>query len=121
MKKDNLERFVRDNREAFDDKEPTNDLWLKLEASLDKQVLIEATPFREVHKNKEHFGGQQIGWPNLNWRVAASIAVLLLAGCFLYINHQYGVAQQPMLVAASPVTPKKWCSTPGLSTINGPN
>jgi hypothetical protein len=102
MKKDNLERCVRDNREAFDDKEPTNDLWLKIEAGLDKQVPDKSNPFRAVHKNRGQSSGQQIGWPILNWRVAASIAVLLLAGCFYYINHQYGVAQQPLLVATSP-------------------
>lgn len=102
MKKDNLERFVRDNREAFDDKEPTHDLWLKIEAGLDKQVPDRSKPFGEVYINRWRAGGQQIGWPNLTWRVAACVAVLLLAGCFLYVNHQYGVSQQPMLVAASP-------------------
>ncbi len=102
MKKDNLERFVRDNREAFDDEEPAHDLWLKIEAGLDKQVPDRSNPFREVHKNRWQSGGQQIGWPMLNWRVAASIAMLLLAGCFFYVNHRYGVAQQPLLVAASP-------------------
>jgi hypothetical protein len=107
MKKDNLERFVRDNREAFDDKEPTSDLWLKIEAGLDKQMPDRGNPFRAVHRNSGLPGGQQIGWPSLNWRVAASIAVLLLAGCFYYVNHQYGVAQQPLLVAASPVYAKE--------------
>ncbi len=102
MKKDNLERFVRDNREAFDDKEPAHDLWLKIEAGLDKQVPDRSNPFRAVHTHSGKAGGQQIGWPILNWRVAASVAVLLLAGCFFYMNHQYGVAQQPLLVAASP-------------------
>ena len=91
MKKDNLERFVRDNREGFDEKEPTHDLWEKIEAGLDKQLPDRRHPFRQVHKNRPFSGGQQIGWPTLNWRVAASIAVLLLAGSFFYINRQYGV------------------------------
>ncbi len=34
MKKDRIERFVRDNREAFDSHEPTPDLWARLEARL---------------------------------------------------------------------------------------
>lgn len=107
MKKDNLERFVRDNYEAFNDKEPPGRLWEKLEEELDKQVPDRHNPFRQVHKNRLLSGGHQIGWPVLHWRVAASIAVLLLAGCFLYMNRQYGVAHQPELVAASPTYAKE--------------
>ncbi|SOD95886.1 hypothetical protein SAMN06269250_5031 [Spirosoma fluviale] len=129
MKKDNLERFVRDNREAFDDKEPPNSLWQKIEAGLDKQQADRDTPFRQIHINpvqtdNEEFGasrtmpsktdngrsrlaGRQIGWPSLDWRVAASVAVLLLASAFLYMNHEYGVAHQPEVVAASPLYAKE--------------
>ncbi|AQG82619.1 hypothetical protein [Spirosoma montaniterrae] len=112
MKKDNLERFVRDNREAFDDHEPPNDLWQKIERGLDTPPgttrLNGQSPFRQVHSNAEQinnsrFGGLQIGWPNMDWRVAASVALLLLAGGFWYMNHQYGVTQQPDVVAASPM------------------
>ncbi|MVM39800.1 hypothetical protein GO730_22955 [Spirosoma sp. HMF3257] len=116
MKKDKLERFVRDNHEAFD-KEPPVDLWKKIEAGLDKSSLDKlqpeqtglnmASPFLEVHRNRSLTGGRQIGWPNLDWRVAASIAVLLLAGCFLYMNQQYGVTHQPEIVAASPTYAKE--------------
>lgn len=127
MKKDNLERFVRDNREAFDDREPPNSLWQKIEQGLDKQQSDRDTPFRQIHINpiqagdaqtngsvaepsrpgKSQLGGLQIGWPSLDWRVAASIAVLLLAGAFLYMNHEYGVAHQPEVVAASPLYAKE--------------
>ena len=132
MKKDKLERFVRDNREAFDDREPPNDLWRKIETGLDNRQPTQAapiqrfpagtgpdngSPFQQVHKNPFRTGGsrtggfrfrsQQIGWPSLDWRVAASIAVLLLAGSFLYVNYQYGVAHQPEVVAASPVYAKE--------------
>jgi hypothetical protein len=129
MKKDNLERFVRDNREAFDDKEPPNSLWQKIEQGLDKQQADRDTPFRQVHINPVQAtegvtGGtrpihsktdngrsglttRQIGWPSLDWRVAASIAVMLLAGAFLYMNHEYGVAHQPEVVAASPLYAKE--------------
>jgi hypothetical protein len=112
MKKDKLERFVRDNHEAFDDKEPSLDLWKRIEAGLDKSSLDKpkleqaglgtASPFLQVHKNRSLAEGRQIGWPILDWRVAASIAVLLLAGCFLYMNQQYGVTKQPEVIAASP-------------------
>lgn len=110
MKKDNLERFVRDNREAFDDKEPPGDLWNKIETGLNKQRSDRETPFQQIYKNPSKLGrsglGRQIGWPNLDWRVAASIAVLLLAGAFLYMNQQYGVTRQPEVVAASPTYAK---------------
>ena len=117
MKKDNLERFVRDNREAFDDKEPPANLWYKIETGLTKQVTSahsagqnglnhaepgKASPFQQLHRNPSRFGRRQIAWPALDWRVAASVAVLLLAGSFLYMNYQYGVTHQPEVVAASP-------------------
>lgn len=132
MKKNNLERFIRDNREDFDNKEPSGSLWQKIEASLggpglersdvsgpglerpgldgpglDKQQPGTSMPFRQIHRNHSQLGGKQIGWPNLDWRVAASIAILLLAGCFLYMNQQYGVTHQPEVVAASPTYAKE--------------
>lgn len=134
MKKNKLERFVRDNREAFDDREPpVNDLWRKIETGLDEQQLNQtgpnqASPFRQIHKNPlwsgkrlrigwsrlnwSGSGGELLNWPGLDWpgldwRVAASIAVLLLAGSFLYVNHQYGVSHQPEVVAASPIYAKE--------------
>lgn len=117
MKKDNLERFVRDNREAFDDKEPPNNLWQRIEAGLDKQQPNRESPFTQIHKTPDQIlpsdgkgsrmGGRQIGWPSLDWRVAASIAVLLLAGAFMYMNQQYGVTHQPDVVAASPMYAKE--------------
>lgn len=106
MKKDNLERFLRDNREAFDNKEPSDALWKKIETGLTNQQPEQASPFREIYKNQGLSAspkrGFQIGWPSLDWRVAASVAIFLLAGCFLYINRQYGVVSQPNVVAASP-------------------
>ena len=106
MKKDNLERFIRDNREAFDNKEPSDALWKKIETGLANQQPEPVSPFREIYKNSVLSAspkrGFQIGWPSLDWRVAASVAVFLLAGCFLYMNRQYGVVSQPNLVVASP-------------------
>lgn len=122
MKKNNLERFIRDNREDFDDKEPSGSLWQKIDAGLEgtslhktdtagpgqnKQQSDTVLPFRQIHRNHSQSTGRQIGWPNLDWRVAASVAVLLLAGCFLYMNQQYGVANQPEVVAASPTYAKE--------------
>lgn len=104
MKKDNLERFVRDNREAFDDREPPNGLWQKIETGLNEQPggtsVKSNSPFRQIHRNS---AGNVPGSGWLNWRVAASVAVLLLVGGFWYVNHQYGVVRQPEVLAASPV------------------
>lgn len=112
MRKDNLERFIRDNREAFDDKDPPSKLWQNIEAGLTEQQtgnqkLRPLTPFQEVHVNRSRFGSRQIGRPILDWRVAASIAVLLLAGSFFYMNYQYGVTHQPEVVAANPTYAKE--------------
>ncbi|MBD2754788.1 hypothetical protein [Spirosoma validum] len=120
--KNNLERFVRDNREDFDDKEPSAKLWQKIEAGLDKTSLDrtgldnpglnrqepnKTSPFQQIHRNHSQSSGRQIGWPFLDWRVAASIAVLLLLGGFLYMNQQYGVTKQPEVVAANPTYAKE--------------
>ncbi|GAB4019486.1 hypothetical protein [Spirosoma koreense] len=122
MKKNNLERFIRDNREDFDDKEPSASLWQRIEAGLDGQELGKDTsnvspltgpqldpsaPFRQIHRNQAQAGSRQIGWPRLDWRVAASVALLLLAGSFLYMNRKYDVARQPEVVAASPTYAKE--------------
>ncbi len=116
MNKDHLKRFVRDNHEAFD-REPPADLWQKIEAGLDKQQPIQAgplqagpiqarpaivSPFGQVHVQRSGFLRRPWGWA-----VAASVALLLLAGIFLYMNHQYGVAHQPEVVAASPAYAKE--------------
>jgi len=108
MKKDNLERFVRDNREAFDDREPSDELWGKIETSLEKASSNHVrsghtSPFQQVRKRYPTQWARVI----LDWRMAASVAVLLLAGSFLYMNYQYGVAHQPEILAASPTYAKE--------------
>ena len=108
MKKDNLERFVRDNREAFDDQEPSGDLWGRIKTGLEKNPPNHVdsdytSAFQQVHKSYSTLWTQVI----LDWRVAASVAVLLLAGSFLYVNYQYGVAHQPEIVVASPTYAKE--------------
>ncbi|WP_199736661.1 hypothetical protein [Fibrisoma montanum] len=109
MKKDNLERFVRDNREAFDDAEPPMGLWSKIESGLGGPGLADpignerddTLSGRVVPLNGNAARGAG-GWFNLNWRVAASIAVLLLAGTLLYKNYQPKTAAPSELVAAGP-------------------
>lgn len=114
--KNNLERFIRDNREDFDAFEPPKDLWTRIESGLttndNVRPLHGRTPGRGSFQNQtngEHpFGSHFTSWHRLNWRIAASIALLLLAGGFFYVNQRYGVTEQPEVVAVSPSYAKEF-------------
>ncbi len=118
MKKDNLERFVRDNREAFDDREPPSDFWQRIETGLggptDTNGPIASTPtapgnpepvapnpampFTQIHRNTRTWGN----WLT-SWQAAAAVAVLLLVGGAFFLNNRYGVTSHPeVAVAAGP-------------------
>ena len=78
MKEDNLEKFVRDNRMAFDDLEPSMELWNKINPSAPKKV----------------------NWFKIVYSVAASVA-LLIGAYFIFNmtqNDQKFIAQQPKVV-----------------------
>lgn len=76
MKKDRLERFIRDNREAFDAHEPAGDLWARLEQRLGPE---------EPHNGREvAFQPETLPrWNNVFrrnpwvWRSAASLLLVL--------------------------------------------
>lgn len=76
MKKDRLERFIRDNREAFDAHEPAGDLWARLEQRLGP----EAPPNGRVVSFKPE---TLLQWNNVFrrnpwvWRGAASLLLVL--------------------------------------------
>lgn len=118
MKKDNLERFVRDNREAFDDREPPSDFWQRIETGFggptDTNGPIASTPtapvnpepvapnpampFTQIHRNTRTWGN----WLT-SWQAAAAVAVLLLVGGAFFLNNRYGVTSHPeVAVAAGP-------------------
>lgn len=95
--KDRLERFVRDNREAFDDYEPSNDLWKKIEKETAKQQP----------KGKRLNGKiMSLGGPKFAWRIAASIAIVFTIS-YLAFNYGKSVAQNPDIVALSPTYAKE--------------
>lgn len=111
--KDKLERFIRDNREDFDTEEPRPDLWSKIEQGI--TIPEPKSTDEPVHRlnsraegrpslNGQLWGGKAF----FNWQVAASVAVLLLAGAFLYLNYQYRVTEQPEVVAVSPAYAKEF-------------
>jgi len=122
--KNNLERFIRDNREAFDADEPSIDLWARIEPGITQPELqSDAEPVTHQVKmgfvgneapepirkplNGKPFVGKQRGW-GFNWWAAASVAMLLLTGGFWFLNHQYGVTEQPEVVAVSPSYAKEF-------------
>ncbi len=94
---DKLERYIRDNREAFDDYEPSKDLWKKIEA--------------ETAKNQPKSKGLMgkivaFGSPKIALKIAASIAILLTIS-YLAFNYGKSVAQNPEIVALSPTYAKE--------------
>lgn len=118
--KNNLERFIRDNREAFDADEPPMDLWARIEPGITQPEAITYTGENEPAKpievdnepirkplNGKPFHFKQNGW-GYNWWVAASVAILLLTGGFWFLNRQYGVTEQPEVLAVSPTYAKEF-------------
>ena len=119
----NLERFVRDNREDFDNPEPSPDLWAKIADKLPADTTtttaadaqpgaVAYTPQPETEATAPRIGvihplnGHTVRGSNggrwRGWAVAASVTLLLLAGGFWGLNHRYGVTEQPDVVAVSP-------------------
>lgn len=108
--KDRLERFIRDNREDFDNEEPRPDLWSRIEQGI---TVPEPKPDNEAPRRFNSLarsGNPLFGRSAYSWRIAASATVLLLASMFLYINHRYGVTQQPEVVAVSPAYAKEFAT-----------
>ena len=121
--KDKLQRFVRDNREAFDVHEPSDDLWNRLSEKLPKasEIVTENTdtPIAAQEAPKELKGSQivhedyqnggsynpffsRVG-KNLNWRIAASIALIVGLGWVGYrINQNYGITEAPEVALVDP-------------------
>ena len=121
--KNNLERFIRDNREAFDADQPPMDLWARLEPGITQpEPSTRAEPSAEPTKlgsigqveagsickplnGKSLAGGRG---QRFNWWVAASVALLLLTGGFWFLNHHYNITEQPEVVAVGPTYAKEF-------------
>lgn len=105
-----IERYIRDNREAFDDKEPSDALWDKISGQLPNgsmSVETQTTEAKIVHKdfqNSSYFKR----FEGLNWRLAASVLVLLGIGVVLFnINQKYQLTAQPEIVLTNPAMAKQ--------------
>jgi hypothetical protein len=72
--KDNLEKFILENREAFDDQEPNPLLWLEIEKKLPAKKIV---PVRKITRI---------------FAVAASIIVILGVGMLIGLNLDQGNA-----------------------------
>lgn len=90
----NLERYVRDNREAFDTFEPSADLWKKIQTDVEKQ-------------NGKQPKGRMISFslPKYSMRIAASVAVFLSLG-YLGYNYWKPVQKTYDVVTISPTYAK---------------
>lgn len=92
--KDKLQRFVRDNREAFETQEPTDELWNRINAQLEQQ--------NPPQKTKPHPKWRAF-WGDVNWRIAASIALVISIGWAVYrLNQNYVLGEAPEVVMTSP-------------------
>ena len=72
MKTDKLEQFIRDNRESFDNLEPSDDLWNKIEKPESKVKIININPIA-------------IGWKTFASRAAAVVVIFISS----YYFHEY--------------------------------
>lgn len=101
-----LEKFIRDNRDAFEQDGPSAGLWERIADQLpDQSAPIQtAQPFRAVHRQPSRYGG---AWTRSYWTWAASIALLLLAGSLWWINDRYAPTKQADVMAFSPTYAKE--------------
>ena len=97
-RKDRLERFVRDNRSGFDTEEPDTRLWEKIESRL--APPLQDTP-RQLNNSRWK---RQITY---DWRVAAAVIVLFLAGILVYVNGEYGLTRDPQMAIQLPAYAKE--------------
>lgn len=92
MKEDKLERFIRDNRPAFDTEHPGLGLWNRIEQELPRAAT---GPTRQRYP---------LGYPL--WRVAAAVLLLLFAGGL--IGQQLGkeVVDEQQLAVLEQIAPE---------------
>ena len=108
---DYLEKFVRDNRDSFEQEGPSADLWSHIADQLpddaakpDVSVGPLASGTSPTGQVRQPFQAvrRRASWTQSRWTWAASIALLLLAGGLWYVNDRYAVTDQPDVVAISP-------------------
>jgi len=91
-----LEDFIRNNRDAFDDKVPPGRVWDRLELSMNK----------DNHATRREIAGRVA-----RWSVAAA-ALLLIASMFYY---RY--TDKPAKIPEAPVVKNEWQAVPEVSQM----
>ena len=112
--KDKLKRFVRDNREAFDGVEPSDELWNKISERLPEPIfhIGESEVKQVIHKDFQN-GGQLSKINNIfsvlrNWKIAAAIILGLGLSFMVYqLDNKYQLTEQPEIVMTSPALAKQ--------------
>lgn len=101
-----LEKFIRDNRDSFEQDGPSAGLWERIADQLPNQPAAAqpAQPFQTIHRQRTRYRGT---WTRSYWTWAASIALLLLAGGLWWANDRYRPTSQPDVVAFSPTYAKE--------------
>jgi hypothetical protein len=92
--KDRLERFVRDNRDGFDTFLPQDSLWDRIEQQI-------PAPNTGVPRQPSKNAGS-LRSPLFDWRIAASILLVLCTGYLFFLNNQYGVTRDPRVALSAP-------------------
>jgi hypothetical protein len=90
MKKQTLERFIRDNRDDFDAAEPARDLWARLEAQLPADAGVPAPPPVVPL------------WKRPLWRAAASVLLIFGLGLLGYRYLSTPASTDPVLARVDP-------------------
>jgi hypothetical protein len=93
-KKDRLERFVRDNREEFDDLHPSESLWGKIADRLPETDPVSAGNAlkKASRRHKLYF----------DWRIAAAVVVMIGVSYLFYLNREYGLTRDPKVAMMVP-------------------
>lgn len=126
-RKDKLERFVRDNREAFDTFDLHDTFWERIESKLDTPPLHPGINKNQAHppenpadtpltepKGESHILHSQ-GKPKsrskklyFDWRIAAGIILAIGASWIFYLNNEYGLSRDPKVAFAIPAYAKEF-------------
>jgi hypothetical protein len=108
----NLDDFIQAHRDRFDAQVPPDTVWQRLEARLPKAPvdapvsrLVAATE-TVVRPLNSRAGQSFFADTRHRWWLAASVTGLLLLVGFWAVNHQYGLTQQPEIVAVDPGSAK---------------
>lgn len=93
-KKDRLERFVRDNREEFDDLNPSDSLWGKIADKLpETDPVFAGSQLRKASRRQKLF---------FDWRIAAAVLVMIGVSYLFYLNREYGLTRDPKVAMMAP-------------------